>query len=325
MPRALTKIGIVMLRHINKHRLGQSLAFSFLAGLSLSTEALGQTVDTECSQFGGTVRCQSTQRPAPENGWERLNKTLDSINESRRRQEEANDRIQRSKERRELLELEMKRMQKETAELNRIARQRGMESENRKNFLDRVSSAILEGRCGDATFLALAWSDLETASRVKSLCQPKSEIPWPIIKPKNTVESAILQLFMDFFSGKTAKFSPDGILLTEGRDVKSIKWGFTFLNFGLQRGEPNAFFYSSLSRFHKGILRFSAKDAYILYSIGVVIEGAAASDLNRQMAALMRNMLSETETYEADGIVSYCAAHISECYRDRRIPRNPEP
>lgn len=303
-------------------------------------QLFGQTVDTNCYEFGRQIRCTSTPQEPREttaSALEKLNKSLESINESRRRRDEEKERKLQAQERRELLELETKKLEREIAEITRVGKRRAWETENQKRFLDYISNAIADGRCGDAIFLALARSDLETASRVKSLCVQGYEIPFPaknatindimvpIKKPKNKTEIIINELYLEYYNGKNSNFSSNGIVLIEKSEQKSAKYGLSFINFGLFNGEPNAYYYSSGSRFHRGLIKFNPKDAYILYRIAILIEGSAASDLSQQMSAEVRSTLSAAEIYEAEGIASYCSIHVEECYSDGRIPRNPIP
>jgi hypothetical protein len=303
-------------------------------------QLFGQTVDTNCYEFGRVIRCTSTPREPREttaSALEKLNKSLESINEARRRRDEEKERKLQSQERRELLELETKKLELEIAELARDRKRRVWEAENQKRFLDYISNAIADGRCGDAIFLALARSDLETASRTKSLCIQGNEIPFPaknatiseimvpIKKPKNKTETIINELHYEYYNKINSNFSSNGIVLIEKSEQKSIKHGFNLINFGLFNGEPNAYYYSSGARFHRGLIKYSPKDAYILYRIAILIEGSAASDLSQQMSAEIRSTLSAAEIYEAEGIASYCSIHVEECYSDGRIPRNPIP
>jgi hypothetical protein len=302
------------------------------------SQLFGQTVDTKCYEFGGEIRCTSTPREPREttaSALEKLNKSLESINESRRRRDEEKERKLQSQERRELLELETKKLEREIADLAKVRKRRVWETENQKQFLDNISNSIADGRCGDAIFLALARSDLETASRAKSLCVPGSEIPFPaknatesemivpIKKPKNNYENIINDLHFKFYNAIESKFAPYGVFLIEKSEQKSIRYGFTLLNFALYNGEPSAFYYSSLARFQLGLIKFNPKDAYILYRIGILIQGSAASDISQEMSAEMRDTLSATELYDAEGIASYCSSNVVECFVDGRLPVNP--
>jgi hypothetical protein len=328
---------------IKKIKLNISSAMLMLTPLILvfsPSQLFGQTVDTKCYEFGREIRCTSTPREPREttaSALEKLNKSLESINESRRRRDEEKERKLQSQERRELIELETKKLEREIAEITKAGKRRAWETENQKRFLDYISNAIADGRCGDAIFLALARSDLETASRVKSLCVQGYEIPFPaknatineimipIKKPKNKTETIINELYSEYYNGKNSNFSSNGIVLIEKSEQKSIKYGLTLINFGLFNGEPNAYYYSGGARFYDGLTKFNPKDAYILYRIAILIEGSAASDVSRQMSEMIRYTLSAAEIYEAEGIASYCSIHVEECYRDGRIPRNPVP